>query len=104
MRAPAAQLRSLRLREPKAPRRSGTLDRDGTPAAGGPSWKPLPILFTVPFSLLGDDLAPYLWVWIARAGGILGCVMAYRIARRLIGGGWYGTIAGVAAGGGPRSD
>jgi hypothetical protein len=64
---------------------------------GGPSWKPLPILFTVPFSLLGDDLAPFLWVWVARAGGILGCVMAYRIARRLIGGGWYGTTAGVAA-------
>jgi hypothetical protein len=64
---------------------------------GGPSWKPLPILFTVPFSLFGDDVAPYLWVWIARAGGLLGCVLAFRVARRLIGGGAYGTIAGVAA-------
>jgi hypothetical protein len=64
---------------------------------GGPSWKPLPILFTVPFSLFGHDLAPYLWVWIARAGGLLGCVMAFRVARRLIGGGWYGSVAGVAA-------
>jgi hypothetical protein len=64
---------------------------------GGPSWKPLPILFTAPFALFGDDLAPYLWVWIARAGGLLGCVLAYRVARRLIGGGWFGTIAGVAA-------
>nr|MBA2630827.1 hypothetical protein [Thermoleophilaceae bacterium] len=64
---------------------------------GGPSWKPLPILFTVPFSLLGDDLAPYLWLWIARAGGLLACVMAYRVARRLIGGGWYGALAGVFA-------
>ena len=61
---------------------------------GGPSWKPLPILFTTPFSLLGDDIAPYLWVWIARAGGLLGCVMAFRMARRLIGGGWYGAVAG----------
>jgi hypothetical protein len=26
----------------------------------GPSWKPLPVLFTVPFSLFGDA-APYLW-------------------------------------------
>ena len=149
MRAPAAQLRSLRQRELTAPTRPGALDGDAADRAGrglsrtsmlwvvlgclavsaltllypttptydpwawvmwgreivqldlvttgGPSWKPLPILFTVPFSLLGDDLAPYLWVWVARAGGILGCVMAYRVARRLIGGGWYGAIAGVAA-------
>ena len=64
---------------------------------GGPSWKPLPILFTTPFSLLGHDLAPYLWLWVARAGGLLGCVMAYRMANRLIGGGIYGTLAGVSA-------
>src|SRR5919106_721459 len=145
MRAPAAQLRSLRLREPKAPRRSGTLDRDGAQAAGrrapsrtsmlwvvlaclgvsavtlaypttptydpwawimwgreilqidlvtegGPSWKPFPILFTAPFSLLGQDIAPYLWIWLARAGGLLACVMAYRMASRLIGGRGYGGI------------
>ena len=24
----------------------------------GPSWKPLPVIFTTPFSLLGDDGAP----------------------------------------------
>jgi len=64
---------------------------------GGPSWKPFPILFTVPFSAFGQDLAPYLWVWIARAGGLLGCVMAYRMANRLIGGRAYGAIAGVCA-------
>ena len=64
---------------------------------GGPSWKPLPILFTTPFALFVDDIAPYLWVWVARAGGVLGCVMAFRMARRLMGGGWYGGVAGVAA-------
>jgi hypothetical protein len=64
---------------------------------GGPSWKPLPILFTIPFSLFGDDLAPYLWLWIARAGGLLACVMAYRLARRLMGDSWYAVVAGVAA-------
>ena len=53
---------------------------------GGPSWKPLPILFTAPFSLFGQDMAPYLWLWVARAGGLFGCVMAYRMASRLIGG------------------
>jgi len=65
---------------------------------GGPSWKPLPILFTVPFSVFGLNVAPFLWVWIARAGGLLACVMAYRIARRLVGAGWYGVLAGVAGG------
>ena len=53
---------------------------------GGPSWKPLPIFFTVPFSVFGQDIAPYLWLWVARAGGLLGCVMAYRMAFRLVGG------------------
>jgi uncharacterized membrane protein len=62
---------------------------------GGPSWKPLPIIFTTVFSVFGDHAAPYLWLIVARAGGLLGCVMAYRVARRLIGGGWYGVLAGV---------
>ena len=149
MRAPAAQLRSLRQRELTPPTKLGTVG-EATEAArrrvparapmswllvaclavsavsllypttptydpwawimwgreilhldlvttGGPSWKPLPILFTAPFALLGDDIAPYLWVWVARAGGLLGCVLAYRVARRLIGGGWFGASAGIAA-------
>jgi hypothetical protein len=62
---------------------------------GGPSWKPLPIVFTAPFSLAGEDVAPYLWLWIARAGGLLACAMAYRVAKRLVGG-IYGVLAGVA--------
>ena len=61
---------------------------------GGPSWKPLPMLFTTPFSVFGDDVAPYLWLIVARAGGLLACVMTFRVARRLIGGGWYGVLAG----------
>jgi hypothetical protein len=64
---------------------------------GGPSWKPFPMLFTIPFSLLGHDLAPYLWLLVARAGGLFACVMAYRMASRLIGGGLYGAVAGVCA-------
>jgi hypothetical protein len=51
----------------------------------GPSWKPLPIFFTAPFSLLGDDAAPQLWILVARAGGILAVVMAFRLAARLAG-------------------
>jgi hypothetical protein len=75
---------------------------------GGPSWKPLPMLFTIPFSLFGHDLAPYLWIWVSRAGGLFGCVMAWRVANRLVGGAQrhpsedrraavYGALAGVAA-------
>lgn len=61
----------------------------------GPSWKPLPVLFTTPFALAGDDGAPALWLLIARAGGLLAFVMAYRLGARLAGP-WAGAIAAVA--------
>src|SRR3954466_16033536 len=57
---------------------------------GGPPWKPLPLLFTAPFSLFGDA-APDLWLLIARAGGLLALAMAFRLARRLAGDRW-GTL------------
>lgn len=60
--------------------------------SGGPSWKPLPMLFTVPFAALGDAVAPDLWLVIARAGGLLALVMAYRLGARLA-----GPPAGVVA-------
>lgn len=63
---------------------------------GGPSWKPLPIFFTIPFSVIGHDAAPYLWLVVARAGGFLACAMAFRMARRLAGG-IPGILGGVAA-------
>ena len=59
----------------------------------GPSWKPLPILFTGPFSLIGDGPAPELWVLVARAGGALAIAMAFRLGNRLA-----GPVAGVIAG------
>jgi hypothetical protein len=64
---------------------------------GGPSWKPLPVLFTTPFALFGADVAPYLWLWIARAGGLLAIAMAFRLARRLVGPGAAGWVAGIFA-------
>src|SRR5919197_1195487 len=64
--------------------------------AGGPSWKPLPVLFTAPFSLLGDGVAPDLWLVVARAGGLLALVMTFRLARRLAGEPW-GVAAGLVA-------
>ena len=61
----------------------------------GPSWKPLPVLFTTPFALFGDDGAPALWLLIARAGGLLAFAMAYRLGARLAGP-WAGAIAALA--------
>jgi hypothetical protein len=60
----------------------------------GPSWKPLPVIFTTPFSFAGDDGAPLLWLTVARAGGILAFAMAYRLGSRLA-----GPIAGLIAAG-----
>jgi hypothetical protein len=57
----------------------------------GPSWKPLPVLFTTPFALFGG-LAPDLWLFVARAGAIAGVVVVFRVARRL-----GGLPAGAAA-------
>ena len=50
----------------------------------GPSWKPLPLLFTTPFAATGD-LAPALWLIIARAAGLLALAGAARLAWRLAG-------------------
>jgi hypothetical protein len=64
---------------------------------GGPSWKPLPVMFTTVFSLFGSEVAPYLWLLVARAGGMFALVMAFRLTRRLTGGGPAGVIAGLTA-------
>lgn len=68
---------------------------------GGPSWKPLPWLFTSVFALFGSA-APTLWVIAARAGGFLGLVAAYRLAARILGPdrreGTLGSAAVVLAG------
>jgi hypothetical protein len=61
----------------------------------GPSWKPLPVLFTTPFALFGDDTAPALWLVVARAGGVLAFAMAYRLGARLAGQ-WAGAIAAIS--------
>jgi hypothetical protein len=58
----------------------------------GPSWKPLPVAITTPLALTGDTAAPLLWLVIARAGGLLALVLAYKLAARLA-----GPAAGVIA-------
>jgi hypothetical protein len=62
----------------------------------GSSWKPLPVLFTTVFSVFGNA-APELWLLVARAGGLLAVLFAYRIASKLAGRG-AGVVAGVVAG------
>src|SRR3954449_1041210 len=61
----------------------------------GPSWKPLPVIFTSVFSLFGS-IAPDLWLVVARAGAIAAVVLAFRVARNL-GGGIAGGGAAAAA-------
>ncbi|HYV14898.1 MAG TPA: hypothetical protein VE972_02635 [Conexibacter sp.] len=62
---------------------------------GGPSWKPLPVLFTMLFSLFGGA-APDLWLVIARGGAVLAVLLAFRLAWRLTGGrGVPAATAGV---------
>ena len=48
---------------------------------GGPSWKPLPVVFTTAFGFFGA--APKLWVALARAAGLFGLFVAYRLGARL---------------------
>jgi hypothetical protein len=73
----------------------GTLD-----TSGGPSWKPLPVVFTTLVARLEDvneGLPVALWMVVARAGALLALAMAFRLASRLAGGGLAGAIGGVVA-------
>ncbi len=49
---------------------------------GGPSWKPLPVIFTTIFSPL-HSAQPDLWLVISRAGAIVAFAMVFRVAWRL---------------------
>jgi hypothetical protein len=63
-------------------REVGSLELDTT---AGPAWKPLPVLVTTLLAPLGD-LAPSLWLLVARAGGLLALVLAFRLGARIAGG------------------
>src|SRR5207248_7108776 len=43
---------------------------------GGPSWKPLPAIFTTAFAFFGGA-APKMWLVIPRAAGLLAAVAAF---------------------------
>jgi hypothetical protein len=48
----------------------------------GPSWKPLPVIFTTLFAPFGKA-APDLWLVVARAGAVMAAVMCFKVAWRL---------------------
>ncbi len=49
---------------------------------GGPSWKPLPVLFTTVFAVFGKA-QPDLWLVVARAGALMAMTMVFKVAWRL---------------------
>jgi hypothetical protein len=50
---------------------------------GGPTWKPLPVIFTTVFSLFGNA-SPDLWLVVARAGALMAVAMTFKIAWRMM--------------------
>ncbi len=49
---------------------------------GGPTWKPLPVIFTTVFSLFGGA-SPDLWLVVARAGALMAVAMTFKVAWRI---------------------
>jgi hypothetical protein len=49
---------------------------------GGPTWKPLPVIFTTVFAPFGSA-APDMWLVIGRAGAIVAVAMVFRLCLRL---------------------
>src|SRR5581483_12165820 len=48
----------------------------------GPTWKPLPVIFTTLFAPFGKA-APDMWLVVARAGAVMSAVMVFKVAGRL---------------------
>jgi hypothetical protein len=69
---------------------------------GAPSWKPMPLLFTVPFALFGNNAQLWLWMTTAVAMSFAGCIFAGRIAFRIVDEGgahrWPAIAASIFAG------
>src|SRR3954468_80422 len=58
----------------------------------GSSWKPLPALVDATYAWTGTSVAPMLWLWVARTGGLLALAALVRVGTRL-----GGLVAGGAA-------
>jgi hypothetical protein len=49
---------------------------------GGPTWKPLPVIFTTLFAPFGKA-APDMWLVVARAGALMAAMMVFKLCARL---------------------
>jgi hypothetical protein len=49
---------------------------------GGPTWKPLPVIFTTIFAIFGRA-QPDLWLVVGRAGALSAVLMVFRLAARM---------------------
>ena len=67
----------------------------GLHTPGGPTWKPLPVIFTTVLALFGH-LQPDLWLVIARAGATLTIFMVFKLAFRMT---WWLQDAGADSAG-----
>jgi hypothetical protein len=65
--------------------------------AGGPTWKPLPVLFTTLFAVFAGA-APDMWLVVARAGGVAAVALAFILAGRLADDGEHGRTGPLVAG------
>ncbi len=63
----------------------------GLDTVAGPSWKPLPVIFTTVLSVFGPA-APALWLVVARTAWLTAMVLAFRLGSRLA-----GRTAGIVA-------
>jgi hypothetical protein len=68
------------------------IDHLGLHTATGTSWKPLPSLVDALLAPAGTAAAPSLWLWLARAGGLMALVSVLRLGARL-----GGALAGTGA-------
>ncbi len=68
---------------------------------GGPSWKPLPVIFTTLFAPFGKA-APDLWLVVARAGAVMSVAMVFKLCVRLTR--QLGAMVGGDAAGRPGTD
>jgi hypothetical protein len=64
--------------------------------AGGPSWKPLPVVATTVLAFAGTA-APALWLLLARTGGLLAVAGAAALAGRLAGAAAAAAVAATLA-------
>ncbi|MBA2505287.1 MAG: hypothetical protein H0V29_04995, partial [Thermoleophilaceae bacterium] len=73
-------------------REIGSLDLD---TSAGPSWKPLPVFLTTPFSAFGDEAGAWLWLAFARFSALAAVAGVAELVRREAGRGGAALVAAL---------